>query len=414
MNNVKKFEIKIDGEKWTKALDKAFNTKKKDLKVDGFRKGNCPKDIYLKKFGIESLFMDGTDYVLEDAYNQAKEENHFEPVCEPKVDIKTISADEVVFVFTIIERPEVKLGQYTNLGVKKEEVKVSKAEVDEKIKSLQENYADVIEVSEGVLEEGNTAVINFVGEVDGEVLEGGSGDNYPLEIGSNTFIPGFEEGLIGMTIGEERTLNLKFPEDYVDSLKNKDVKFTVILQGIKKRILPELNEEFYKDLGYEDVADEKTFREKIKEHLLEHKQSDADNKYTDAVLDKAISNMSIEINQEIIDDEVDSMLHNISNNLKMQGVSMEMFLSFNKCNINEFKEKLTPDAIKRIKTSYLLLEIIDKENIDITDEEVEKAIDEMAQNYEVSTDEIIENIGGKDVIAYDLKMQKALNFLREN
>ena len=268
MKNVKEVTIRLEKEEWTKALDKAFNNKKKDLKVDGFRKGSCPKDIYIKKFGIESLFMDAVDLSINDAYHKALEESKAVPVCESKLDITSINADGVEFKFTIIEKPEVKLGKYKALGIKKEKAKVTKEEVEHEIIHLQEHLADIVELEEGTVEEGNTAVIDFEGFVDGKKLDGGTGTNYPLEIGSHTFIPGFEEGLVGMKIGEEKELNLKFPDEYVDNLKGKDVTFKVKVTKIKKRVLPEINEEFFKDLGYEDVKTKEELENKVKEKIM--------------------------------------------------------------------------------------------------------------------------------------------------
>lgn len=216
--------------------------------------------------------MDAVDECINDAYHKIIDDNKLNPVCEPKVDIKNINKDEVEFAFTVIERPEVKLGKYKKLGVKEEKVEVSDEEVNHELGHLKEEYADVVELTEGKVEEGFTAVINFKGVVDGKELDGGSGENYPLEIGSHTFIPGFEEGLVGMSIGEEKVLKLKFPEDYVENLKGKDVEFTVKVTGLKKRVLPEMNEEFYKDLGYENVKTEEELKEEIKKHLLEHKK----------------------------------------------------------------------------------------------------------------------------------------------
>ena len=224
MKNVKEFETKIEGKAWSDALDKSFKKERKDLKVDGFRKGNCPKDIYIKKFGIETLFMDAVDNCINDAYHKILDDNKLVPVCEPKVDIKNINADFVEFIFTVIERPEVKLGKYQKLGVKKEKVEVTDEEVEHELMHLKEKYADIVELDSGKVEKGFTAVINFSGVVDGKVLEGGTGENYPLEIGSNTFIPGFEDGLIGMEIGEEKVLKLKFPEEYVENLKQEYYK----------------------------------------------------------------------------------------------------------------------------------------------------------------------------------------------
>ena len=414
MKNVKEFETKIEGKVWSDALDKAFNTKKKDLKVDGFRKGNCPKDIYIKKFGIETLFMDAVDNCINDAYHKILDDNKLVPVCEPKVDIKNINADFVEFVFTVIERPEVKLGKYQKLGVKKEKVEVTDEEVEHELMHLKEKYADIVELDSGKVEKGFTAVINFSGVVDGKVLEGGTGENYPLEIGSNTFIPGFEDGLIGMEIGEEKVLKLKFPEEYVENLKGKDVEFTVKVTGLKKRVLPEMNEDFFKDLGYENVKTEAELKAEIKKHLLEHKEADAENKYIDELLRKASENIEVEINPEIIENEQNRMIDDYRNNLKMQGLSLEQYLQFTKSSIEDLKKQIEPEATSRVKIRYLLEEVSKKENVEVTDEEVKEEVNRISTAYNVPENEVIDMIGGEEIIKADLKMRKAVDIIKEN
>ena len=414
MKNVKEFETKIEGKAWSDALDKAFNTKKKDLKVDGFRKGNCPKDIYIKKFGIETLFMDAVDNCINDAYHKILDDNKLVPVCEPKVDIKNINADFVEFAFTVIERPEVKLGKYQKLGVKKEKVEVTDEEVEHELMHLKEKYADIVELDSGKVEKGYTAVINFSGVVDGKVLEGGTGENYPLEIGSNTFIPGFEDGLIGMEIGEEKVLKLKFPEEYVENLKGKDVEFTVKVTGLKKRVLPEMNEDFFKDLGYENVKTEAELKAEIKKHLLEHKEADAENKYIDELLRKASENIEVEINPEIIENEQNRMIDDYRNNLKMQGLSLEQYLQFTKSSIEDLKKQIEPEATSRVKIRYLLEEVSKKENVEVTDEEVKEEVNRISTAYNVPENEVIDMIGGEEIIKADLKMRKAVDIIKEN
>ena len=414
MKNVKEVETKISGKTWTDALDRSFEKAVKDVSIDGFRKGKCPKDVYLKKFGIESLYMDAMDFVLNDAYRKVLEENKLEPVCEPKVDVKNINEKEVVFVFQVIEKPEVKLGKYTKLGVKREKVTVSKEEVDAELKNLQDKFADIIDLTEGKLEVGNTAVIDFDGEVDGKPLDGGKGANYPLEIGSNTFIPGFEDGLVGMSIGEERVLNLKFPENYVDHLKNKDVVFKVKLNGIKKRVLPEINEEFFKDLGYEDVKTEEELRTKLEEQIKEHKEAHAEDHYIDDVIKKALENLEVEINPEIIDDESNRMIDQYRNQLQMQGLSLEQYLEFTKSSIADLKKTMEPEATKRVKTRYLLEEVANKEKIEVSHDEIHEEAHRMADMYQMKEEELFTAIGGEEALAYDLKMRKAIDFLKNN
>ena len=236
--NVHEIEIKLDKE-WTSTLDEVFKKKNKETKIDGFRKGTAPKDVYLKHFGIESLYMDAVDSCISVAYKKALEQEKLVPVVEPKVDVTGISDTNVIFKFTIITKPEVVLGEYKNLKVKKDKVTVSDEEVNHEIDHLREHMADVVVKENGVVAEGDTAVIDFTGFIDGEEFEGGKGENFPLEIGSHSFIPGFEEGLIGLKSGEEKNLELKFPENYIENLKGKDVTFKVKVNEVKTRVLPD-------------------------------------------------------------------------------------------------------------------------------------------------------------------------------
>ena len=245
--NVHEIEIKLNNE-WEKCLDDAFKKKVKEVKVDGFRKGSCPKDIYIKKFGIESLYMDAVDEAVSIGYKKVLEDNKLNPIIEPKVDVKNINEKEITFTFTIITKPEITLGKYKNLGIKKEEAKVTKEEIESEIKKMQDQMADLVIKEEGIIADGDTAVIDFKGTIDGTPLEGGSAENFSLEIGSKSFIPGFEEGLIGHKTGETVTLNLKFPKDYVENLKDKDVTFEVKINEVKVRVLPEINEDFFKGI----------------------------------------------------------------------------------------------------------------------------------------------------------------------
>ena len=414
MKNVKEIEYKIEGKNWEELLDKAFKKKSKDTQVDGFRKGNCPKDVFIKKFGIESLYMEASEMALDEAYRTAIKDNDLHPVCPGKVDITEVNEKGITYKFTIIEKPEVKLGKYTKLGIEKEKVEVTDEEVNKEIESLRNKYADVVEVTEGEVSKGDTAVIDFEGFVDGEKLDGGTAANYPLELGAGAFIPGFEDGVVGMKVGEEKELNLKFPEDYVENLKGKDVLFKVKLNSFKKRALPEINEEFFKDLGYDDVKDEAGLREEVKNHLLGHKEEDAENKYLDKLVEKAVETLEVEINPEIIEDEKERMIDDYRRELSMQGLSLEQYLEFTKGNLDTLKKNIEPQAIARIKTRYLLEAIIEKENITVTEEEVKEEIKKMAEMYGVSEEEITTHIGDNEVIGYDLKMRKALDFLKEN
>lgn len=410
--NVHEIEITIEGKEWETILDKSFKKKNKDVKIDGFRKGNAPKDVYIKKFGIESLYMDAVDMAVEPAYKKALENQNLIPVIEPSLDVKTIDKDKVVFKFTIVTKPEIKLGDYTKLGVKKDEVKVTKKEIEEEIDSLRTRFAEIVVKKEGTVNEKDTAVINFKGYVDGKELEGGSGENYPLEIGSHTFIPGFEEALIGMKVNEEKTIDLKFPDNYVADLAGKDVKFEVKVLEIKERVLPEINEDLYKDLGFDDVKTKEELEAKIKSQLEESKKARIEEEYAEKCLDKAASNMKIDLNEEIIDDEVHRMIHQFENQLKNQGLNIEQYYQFTNTTHEDLHKQMEGEATKRIKYRFLLEAVIDAEKIEVTDKDAEAKADEMAKDYGMTKLEFIEAYGNIEYIKYDMKMRKAIEIIQ--
>ena len=406
--------IEIAGKDWEKALDKAFKKKVKEVKVDGFRKGSVPKNIYIEKFGIESLYMDAANDVVQDAYTKALQDSKVEPVIEPAIDVKEINEEKVVFEITITGKPEVKLGDYKNLKVKKEDVEVSKEEVDHEIEHLREQFAEIRVKEDGEVEDGDTAVIDFKGTVDGKELEGGNGENFPLEIGSHTFIPGFEEGVLGMKVGEEKDLHLKFPEDYVKDLAGKEVVFHVTLNEIKTRILPDIDEDFFKDLGYDKVTNQDELVIEVEKVIKDRKTQDADDRFLEEVLKNASENMEVDLPEEIIDGEVHRMMHQFESQLKMQGLTLDQYMEFTKMSHEDFHKNMEPEAIKRIKYRYLIEAVAEKEKIEVTDEEAEKDADEMAKNYGISKEELVNAFGGMDVLKYDSKMRKTLNFLKEN
>lgn len=411
MKNVHNITVSLEEKDWETILDETFKKKNSEVNIPGFRKGHAPKNVYIQKYGIESLYMDAIDRALPKAYEKALKDNSLEPACEPKVDVKTIDEKHIEFEFTIITKPEIKLSSYKKLGVKKEEPIITKEEIASELEHMRSHLAEVVIKEDGVVEKGDTALIDFEGFTDGKPFEGGKGTDYPLEIGSNTFIPGFEDGLVGAKKGEERDVKVKFPEDYVEALKGKDAVFKVTVKEIKTKVLPEINEEFYKDLGYDDVKTQKELEAKIEEHLLEHKKEDAENKYIDALIDAGIEKMTVEINDEIVDEEISRMTEDLSKRLEMQGIPLDSYLEFTGTTMEKFKEQAKPEAIKRIKSRYLLDEIVKKENLTATDEEVEAHAKEQAEKYGVDSNEIIEMYGGMEVVKYDLLIHKAIKVL---
>ena len=413
MKNVKELEYTIEKENWEKLLDEAFKKNVKNAKIDGFRKGHITKELYIKKFGIESLYRDAMDAGLDEAFKSVMEANKdLIPVCEPSVDVKEIDEKHIKYVFTIITKPEVKLGKYTKLGVKKETAKVSKEELAEEIENLRNRFAEIVVKKSGKVENKNTAVIDFEGFVDGKKLEGGTGENYPLEIGSNTFIPGFEEALIGMGVEETKEINLKFPENYTEELKGKDVTFKVTVHEIKERVLPELNKEFFEDLGYKDVKDEKEFEAKVKESIIDRKNVQIEDKYITDCLDAAVKDMKVEVNHEIIHEEIHRMLHQLEDQMKMQGLTIEQYLEFTHTTMQDLEAQMHGEAENRVKTRYLLEAVAEKEKIEISDKEADKEAAEMAEKYGMTKEDLITQFGGIEMIKYDAKMRKAIEVVK--
>ncbi len=414
MKNVHEIEIKLEGKDWTNCLDKAFKKQNKEAKIDGFRKGCAPKDVFIKKFGIESLYEDAINEGINIAYKKLLDENKLTPVIEPTVDITGISDSSVIFKFTVITRPEVKLESYKNLGVKKEKVKITKEELNNEIENLRKELAEVVVKENGKVASGDTVVIDFDGYVDGVALEGGKGENYPLEIGSHTFIPGFEEGLIGKSEGEEFDLNLTFPEDYVEDLKGKDVTFKIKIHEIKTKVLPEINKEFFEDLGLEKVNTKEEFESEVEKTIKERKQAEIDDKFIEDLLSAASSKLTVDINKEIISEEVHRMIEGYERQLKMQGVSLEQYYSVTNTTHEDLHKQMEPEAIKRLKYRYIIEEIAQQEKIDFTEKEVEAKAKEMAENYGITVDELIKAYGTLEIVKYDMRMHRALEILKES
>lgn len=411
LKNVHTISITVDGKDWTSAIDTAFKKKNAQVTIDGFRKGKAPKDVFIKNYGKETLYVEAIDVALPKAYKKVLDDNKLVPACEPKVEVKGMDDDHIEFEFVIIIKPEVKLAKYKGLGVKKEKAKVTKEEIAHELEHMRGHLAEIVIKEKGKVESGDIAVIDFEGFVDGVAFDGGKGEDYSLEIGSNTFIPGFEDGVIGMKKGETKDVKVKFPEDYVADLKGKEAVFKVTVKEIKTRVLPEVNEDFFADLGFDDVKTQEELEKKIEEHLLEHKNEEIENKYIDSLIAAGIEKMTVEINPEIIDEEVQRMMDDLNRKLQMQGVPLESYLQYTGKTMDKFKEDARPEAEKRVKSRYLLDEIVAKEKLEATEEEVKAHAKEQAEKYGIDEAEIIEMYGGMEVVKYDLLIHKAVKVL---
>ena len=411
--NIHEVVIKIDGDAWKEALDKAFNSKKKDAKVDGFRKGKVPKDIYIKKFGIESLFLSAADLVLQDAYAKAMEESKLIPVVQPDVNLKSIDEEKVEFSFSIVTKPGVKVNKYKGLNIKPEKVKVTKEEIEHELSHILEKYTELVN-KDGKVENGNIAIIDFEGFKDGVAFEGGKGDNYSLEIGSNTFIPGFEDQVIGMKKGEEKEINLTFPEDYgVEDLKGAPVVFKVKVNEVKEKQTRELDEDFFEDLGIEGVDSKEKLEAEIEKSIKAQKEMDAENKYVDKILEEVGKNVEVDIPEPMVNEEIDRLMHRFEEQMRMQGISLDVYYQFTKSSEADLRNQLEKEAYSNVLYRLMLEEIMNLEKIEITMEEAEKEAEQLAEKYQMEKEEFLKQFGGVEMVKYDLEMRKTIETLKE-
>ena len=412
--NLKDVVIKIEGKEWEDALDKAFKKANAKAKIDGFRPGKAPKNIFIKKYGIESLFMDAAEFCVDLAYQKMIDENKdLQIAAQPVLNIKSIDEKYVEFSFTLTLKPEVKLGKYKGLDVKKEKVKVTKEEIEHSIDHMREHYKENI-LKEGNIENGDIAIIDFEGFKDGVAFPGGKGENYSLEIGSNTFIPGFEEQLIGMKAGEEKDINVTFPSDYhEESLKGAPVVFKVKVNEVKEVKIPELDKDFFDDLGMEGIDTKEALEKQVKENIKASKEREVENKYIDALLDKIIEDTEVDVPETMINDETDRMIQQFSEQIGMQGITLEQFYQFTNSNEAKLKEQYHDEAIKRIKYRLVLDEIVKAEKINVTDKDVDKKLDEIAKKYNMTKDEVKKQYGDNlDMIKYELEVEKAFEIIK--
>lgn len=411
--NIKEITIKVEGKEWEEALEKAYKKASKNAKIDGFRPGHAPKEVFLKKYGKESLYMDAADFCLEDAYTKVFEaEKDIHLVAQPEIALNSIGEEGVEFKFTLTTRPEVKLGKYKKLDVKKENVEVTKEEIDTTIEQVRNRYAENV-VKEGKIENGDIAIIDFEGFKDDVAFDGGKAENYSLTIGSNTFIPGFEEQLIGMKAGDEKDIQVTFPEDYhAEDLKGAPVVFKIKVNEVKEIKIPELDKDFFEDLGMEGIDTLEALEKQIEEDIKARKEAEAENKYFDELLETAAKDVEVDIPEVMIEEEIDRMIKQYEENLKMQGLNLKQFYQFTNSDEQALRDQMREEANKRVTFRLMLEEIAKVEKIEITDEEAEKEAKTLAQRYQMEKEEFLKLFGGIDMIKYDLKMRKSIDVLK--
>lgn len=411
--NIHEIEIEFNGEDWKKVLDDTFKKVIKTVKIDGFRPGKAPRDVFEKKYGKASLVAQAVEDKMQDAYKLALEKFKGEAIMQPTVAIKKADDDGVCYVFTFTTKPEVKIKKYTSLGVKKDSTKVTDKDVDAEIENMQKQYAD-LQVKEDKAALGDTVIIDFEGFDNGQAFEGGKAENYSLELGSGSFIPGFEKQLVGTKAGDEKDVNVSFPEDYhAEELKGKPVTFKVKVHEVKTKVYPELNEEFFLDLGLEDVKSIEDLKKTVKETMKEQKEYESENKYIDDLFEALLKQTTVEVPHELVHEELDRMLAQYEEKLKMQGITLEQFYKFTNSKEEDLKSQMHEEAEKRIKLRFAIDEIIELEKIDATEEEALKDAEEKAKKHNMQKDDYIKAFGGIEMLKYDLKVQKVLDILKK-
>lgn len=407
--------VEVDAEKVNESLDAAFKKVVKQVNVPGFRKGKMPRNLFEKRFGVESLYQDAIDLMLPDAYTAAIDETGIEPVDRPEIDVEQIEKGKS-FIFTakVTVKPEVKLGEYKGLEVEKFDTTVTEEDVNNEIKTLQERNAELVIKEEGKAELGDTVVMDFEGFVDGETFEGGKAENYSLELGSGQFIPGFEDQLVGLGIGESKEVEVTFPEEYhAAELAGKPAVFKVTIHEIKAKELPELDDEFAKDVD-DEVETLDALKEKIKSRLEHDKKHEEEHHIQDTVVEKATANAEIDVPQVMIDNEVNRMLQEFEQRLQMQGVNLELYFQFSGQSEEALRDQMKEEAEQRVRGSLTLEAIAKAENIEVTEEEINVELEKMSKMYNMTVENIRTALGNLDAIKGDIQARKTVQFLVEN
>jgi len=407
-------EVTINDDAWKTAQTKAVDKLVKSVNLPGFRKGQAPKELARKQISEQQILAEAVDQIANDALFAGIKEHNLLPITRPELNVSKITVDEVVMTFDLIIKPEVKLGEYKGLDVKKAEVSVSPEDVDAKIEELRVQFTELVLKETGKVEAKDTAVIDFEGFKEGVAFEGGKGENFELEIGSGSFIPGFEDALIGMEAGEEKDVPLTFPETYGQAeLAGQPVVFKVKINEIKQRTLPELNDDFAKEAnhhGTETIAD---LRAHLEEDLLEEKTQNADVEFGNQLLTKVVEASEVDIPDVLIEEETDSLVADFKNRISQQGYTMELFTQITGQNEAELRVQMKADATNKVKVRLVLDAVATAEKLDVTSEEIVQEYDAIAKAYSMELARVKE-LAPADTIAYDLRLRKAFNLIRES
>lgn len=403
----------VEGEDWKQAQKKAFNKIKKNINIPGFRKGQAPAALIKKQIPAQNILMDAVEAVANDVLSDGVEEYKLVLVDRPELRIDEINEEKVILKFICAVKPEVKLGDYKGLPIKKKATRVTQKDIDAEVERLQQRYADMVVKEEGNVESGDTAVIDFEGFKDGVAFDGGKAESYPLEIGSGAFIPGFEDQLIGMAKEETKDINVTFPEDYqVAELAGQPVVFKVTVHEIKTKVLPEANDELIKEAKIKDVETMEDYRAYVKKNLSERKDRENEENFTNELLEKVVANAEVEIPDAMIERETDEMVREITQRLSAQGFTLEQFAQVTGQDEEKIRAEVRQDAEKKVRVRLVLEAVAEAEQFEISDEEIDAELKAIADQYSMQIEQV-RNLISHDAVSYDLRQRKALELIKE-
>lgn len=408
-------KVTVPAEKVDKALDQAFKKVVKQINVPGFRKGKVPRPIFEQRFGVEALYQDAADILLPEAYGEAIDETGINPVAQPEINVTQIEkGKDFEFEATVTVEPEVQLGDYKGLEIEKQDSELTDEDLQEAIDHSLGHLADMVVKEDGAVENGDTVNIDFDGYVDGEQFEGGQADGYDLEIGSGSFIPGFEDQLVGVKTGEEKDVVVTFPEEYhAEELAGKEATFKTKVNEIKYKEVPELDDEIANELD-SDANSVDEYKENLRKRLSEQKAEEAENVEKEEAINKATDNATIDIPQAMIDTELDRMVQEFGQRIQQQGLDLQTYFQISGQDESQLREQMKDDAEQRIKTNLTLSAIADKENIEANDEDIDKELEKMSKQFNISVEDIKNTLGNTDIIKNDVRIQKVIDLLRDN
>ena len=411
--NMVKLVIEAGAEEFEAGLNTAYNKNKNKINVPGFRKGKAPRKMIEKLYGAEIFFEEAANSIIPDAYSKAAKESELDIVSQPKISVVQLeSGKPFVFEAEVAVRPEVELGTYKGVEVSKADTEVTDADIEEELKKVQDQNSRTVSIEDRAVKDGDMTVIDFEGFVDGVAFDGGKGENYPLTIGSHSFIDNFEEQIIGMNIGEEKEINVTFPEEYhAENLKGKPATFKVSVKEIKEKQLPELDDDFAQDVSDFDTLAE--YKEDLKKKIAERKEADAKSKKESEVLAKVVEASNMDIPQAMIDTQVNRMVEDFAMRLQQQGLSVEQYFQYTGLTPDKIMEDMKPEAVKRIKNSLVLEAIAKAENIEVSDEEFEDELKKMADMYKMEVEKIKEFMQDAEAkqMRDDIAIQKAVDLI---